>query len=234
MGLTIHYSLKHSTKSPGEARRLIEQLHQKAQDLPFKQVGQIIDLAGDECNYNLCEQDDPNRWLLIQAIEHVAEDNYHYDVLPKRVIAFSAWPGDGCEEANFGLCLYPARIQIQDGRRLRTNKSGWSWSSFCKTQYASNPKCGGIENFLRCHLTVIKLLDHAAALGLVESVSDEGCYWDKRDVESLEKEIGEWNTFIAGFAGKLKDLVGEGVQSAIAEFPNFEHLEAKGRAAGGE
>ena len=41
-------------------------------------------------------------------------------------------------------------------------------------QYASNPDCGGVENFLRCHLAVVKLLDHAATLGILKEVSDEG------------------------------------------------------------
>ena len=33
---------------------------------------------------------------------------------------------------------------------LKTGLSGWRWSSFCKTQYASNPQCGGVPHFLRC------------------------------------------------------------------------------------
>ena len=40
-----------------------------------------------------------------------------------------------------------------------TKLKGWRWHSFCKTQYASDPRCGGVENFLRCHLCVVKLLD---------------------------------------------------------------------------
>jgi hypothetical protein len=48
----------------------------------------------------------------------------------------------------------------------------------------------------------------------------------------LVKEIGSWNEMIAAFGGKLKDLVGNGqgkLESAIAEFPNFERLEAAGQ-----
>jgi len=32
-----------------------------------------------------------------------------------------------------------------------------------------------------------------------------------------------------GFAGVLKDLFGDQVAAEIAKYPNFEHLEAKGR-----
>jgi hypothetical protein len=234
MGLTIHYSLKSSTRSPKEARSLIEQLRQHALDLPFKEVGETVDLSGDECDFDKYEPDNPHRWLIVQAGQHVIEETYHYCVIPKRIIAFSAWPGDGCEEANLGLCLYPATVVIADGRRLRTKMQGWSWTSFCKTQYASNPDCGGVENFLRCHLSVIKLLDHAAALGLVESVSDEGGYFEKRDIEALVREIGQWNSMIAGIAGRFKDLIGNAVTAPITKFPDFEHLEAKGRKVSGE
>ena len=47
--------------------------------------------------------------------------------------------------------------------------------------------------------------------------------------EALAQEIGEWNEMLAGLAGQFKDLFGNQVESAIAAFPNFEHLEARGR-----
>ena len=66
MGLTIHYKLK-AKGTDATARKLVEALHQAAHDLPFKEVGDIVDLAGDECDYDKREQEDPLRWLLIQA-----------------------------------------------------------------------------------------------------------------------------------------------------------------------
>ncbi len=33
-------------------------------------------------------------------------------------------------------------------RKVPTKLAGWYWGSFCKTQYASDPECGGIPNFL--------------------------------------------------------------------------------------
>ena len=39
MGLTIHYTLKSSTKSIVQARKLVKTLRQKTLDLPFKEVG---------------------------------------------------------------------------------------------------------------------------------------------------------------------------------------------------
>ncbi len=116
---------------------------------------------------------------------------------------------------------------------IRTRLSGWFWGSFCKTQYASNPEHGGVPHFLRCHLAVVKLLDRAKELGILESVSDEGDYWEDRDVESLARHVGEWNSMLAGWAGQLKDALedqgnGLSLQAGILGFPNFEHLEAAG------
>ena len=74
------------------------------------------------------------------------------------------------------------------------------------------------------------LLDHAKTLGVLNEVSDESDYFDDRDIEALVKEVGEWNTMIAGWAGQLKDAMYPGINlAAITAFPNFENLEAKGR-----
>ncbi len=239
MGLTIHYSLRSTTRSPNQAREMMDQLHGRALDLPFEQVDDIVELSGPECDFENHEQDSPHRWLLIQAGQYVERSadggSYSYKVVPTHVIAFETVPGDGCEPANFGLCRYPAHIELDDSQwpgqrqRLRTGLSGWSWSSFCKTQYASNPECGGVQNFLRCHLTVISMLDHAQSLGILEDVSDEGGLWEQRDVQALAQEVGQWNNMLAGFAGQMKDWFGDQFVAAITDFPDFEHLEAKGR-----
>jgi hypothetical protein len=50
----------------------------------------------------------------------------------------------------------------------------------------------------------------------------------KRDIKALAQEVGDWNSIIAGWAGRLKDAFGDGVASEIAKYPNFEHFEAKG------
>ena len=233
MGLTIHYELQADTRSPTKARQLVEGLRRKALDLPFNAVDEVVEFQGTDADYETLDRDDPKRWLLIQSGRYVKQGNRHFSVKPTHVIAVSTSPGDGCEDANFGLCLYPATIEVPvdswNTKRIRTGFGGWSWSSFCKTEYASNPDCGGLENFLRCHLAVVKLLDHAAELGILKVVSDEGNYWEKRDIKALAEEVGRWNTLLAGFAGRLKDAFGESVEAEIAKFPDFEHLEAKGR-----
>jgi hypothetical protein len=231
VGLTIHYQLQLNTRSPQQARRLVEQLRARAMDLPFQQVGEVVELAGDACNFRGYERDHPLRWLVIQAGQRVNREDVYYEVTPKHLIAFSTFPGEGCEQANFGLCAYPGKLRVEDprtgqARSLMTGLKGWSWGSFCKTQYASQH---GVEHFLRCHLSVIRLLDHAHQLGILHHVNDEGKFWEQRDVKALAQEVGLWNEMIAGLAGRLKDQFGEDLMAPITDYPDFEHLEAKGR-----
>jgi hypothetical protein len=51
MGLTIHYSLK-ARGSYARTRKLIHAPHQTAKDLPTKELGQIVNLCGDQCDFN--------------------------------------------------------------------------------------------------------------------------------------------------------------------------------------
>jgi hypothetical protein len=220
MGLTLHYELASNARNPKAARRLVELLRQKALDLPFKEVGEVVEYSGDEADYGRRGRNDPDRWLLIQAGLYVERGGLHYRVTPTHVIAFSTLPGDGAEQANFGLAAYPKFIEVE-GKQVRTRLGGWAWSSFCKTQFASRPEVGGVENFLRTHLAVVKLLDHAAELGVLKDVADEGEYWERRDARALAEEVGDWNTLVAGWAGRLRDMFGDGVVVGAAESPDF-------------
>ncbi len=237
MGLTINYSLQ-AQVSDVRARELVSALHRAAQDLPFKELDNIWELTGDQCRFEKRDPEDALRWLLIQAGAKVSlplgvaeASARRYRIPPQRLIAFSTWPGEGCEEANFGLCQYPPVLATASGE-LKTGLSGWRWASFCKTEYASDPACGGMPNFLQCHLAVIALLDKAKELGCVAEVDDEGGFWEDRDIQALVQKAGTSNELLAALCGKLKDLAGErggAIESPIAEYPNFEHLEAAGQ-----
>lgn len=253
MGLTIHYGLKlDSDKTIVEAKKIVESLRNKCLDMPFKEVGELQIVNGKNCDWrNL--KDSPTKWMLIQSCQSVTytdgyggvkqnhfTDGWHYtkSVSPKSIIAFSAWPGEGCEEANIGVCIYPKTIKVKSTYTDRNyvlrvpNSDSLSWNSFCKTQYASNPEYGGVTNFLHCHLLIVKMLDEAKKIGFDIECNDEGEYYEKRDLEALVKEIGEHNEFIAAFGGNLKDLLSESgikLESSIQKYPNFEHLEADGQ-----
>jgi len=232
MGLTIHYSLKSDADSPERVRQLVEKMRQPALDLPMAEVSEVVELAGAECDSEIAKQEDEKRWLLIQARRLVQIGEGYHLVAPAHVIAFSAWPGEECEVANLGLATYPEIIETKDGE-LTTGLSGWMWHSFCKTQFASNPTVGGMENFVRCHLAIIRLLDAAKMIGVLDEVKDEGHFWDNRDVKALVETVGQWNTGLAGLTGLIKDkFPGQIIAAPMTEFPNFEHIEAEGRKVG--
>jgi len=255
MGLTVHYGMKSSTKSIKRARYYVEQMRQLALDLPFEEVGEIIEVKNptDETIDRLKDKNESLRWMLIQAQQIVSppwNKKASTWCSPTHMFAVNVWPGPGSEPANMGLCLYPETIKF-DYADLPTKLTGWRWRSFCKTQYASNPNCGGIPNFLRCHISLITLLDRISELPTIKvSIDDEGKYgpshytdnwrvpnpvytWHegKYNVKALVEEIGNWNDMIAAFAGALGDAVkSQGMEfvSPITEFPNFEQLEFKG------
>lgn len=228
MGLTIHYSLSTELKKPKEVQQLVETIRQFALDLPFKQVGELKEFTDSTPD----STDEVERWLRIQAEGHVETKGSYYSVPARRTIAFSTWPGEGSEAANFGFSLFPGFIDQRNGKRLATKLRGWQWSSFCKTQYASNPRFGGVPNFVRSHLLVVKVLDFIQHTGLANvEVSDESNYWEQRDLKALVQTVGEWNELIAGFTNEIQQAAqdnGQAIEAAITQFPNVEHLEAKG------
>ncbi len=231
MGLTIHYQLQNKTRSPKRVRDLLAKLRGRALELPFAEVGEIVEAEQPDCDFERCDRDDPNRSLFIDAVRHVVDGHCSYRVAPTHVIAFESLPGEGSEWASFGLCRYPATIEVCDRwqggtRRLATKLGGWSWSSFCKTEYASRPERGGVANFLKCHLLVVAMLEHARSLGILGDVSDEGDFWEGRDFESLAKHVGGWNDQTADLLLRLKDLCRDELQEGIFTFPEFRQPEA--------
>jgi hypothetical protein len=192
MGLTIHYRLRSTVPDAEQARDVVGRLRKRALDLPFESVEGIVELTGDDCGIQRRDEACPYRWLLIQAqplVTDPLESARHDHIIPLHVIAFSCWPGPGCEQGNFGLCRYPKVIEVggQDNqvrRRIETRLHDWSWASFCKTEYARNRECGGARNFRRCHWAIVDVLQHAQTLGILHEVHDEAGYWASRQVLS--------------------------------------------------
>src|SRR5258708_20172659 len=146
MRLTIHYLFK-ARGSDARARQLSKALLQDVQDLSFKKLGEIVEWSEDEGDSNQRVANDSLSWMITglrRDVEIVSQRRVHngkthrayVEVTPTRVIAFTTWPGQGCEGADFGLCKYPAVVET-GGRMVRTRLSGWSWGAYCKTQFAS-------------------------------------------------------------------------------------------------
>jgi hypothetical protein len=235
MGLTIHWSFQ-GPKTKPEARAIIEKLRQRAMDLPFDAVGEIVHFEGPEAQFDREDKEEPYRWLKIMAREMICSEDRTlvWECPAKEIIGFEIDVAPGSEPMEVYLAAYPKAIQVKDERtgrpkRIRTTRSTWAGGGFCKTQYASSADCGGVPNFLRAHLSVCRMLDHAKELGIVASVSDEGEFFDNRDVPALVNTIGDWNAFIAASVGAFDDFFGGKAVAPIKGFPDFEHLEAKGQ-----
>lgn len=237
MGMTIHYTLRSKLRSEAQVHSLIDQLRQRAFDLPFHVVGPLVALNSQTRETEAMKPDDPRRRLLMQGatyLEHTwpGYGTCEYRVAPTRLVAFSTCPGEGCEHARFGLCRYPSTLTVPDPRQpqrlqtFRTKLSGWQWGSFCKTEYASHPRHGGLEHFLRCHLSVIRVLDAAMELDLLDEVDDESGYWQKRSLHDLARLVGDISTLAAGWVGRIKDACGEEFMESFTAGGNYERLEA--------
>lgn len=229
MGLTISYDLKTDLKRPQDVHHLVEAMRQHALDLSFKEVDEIKEFKGSTTGWE--DRDDLDRVLKFRCGAMMIDGTNLCPAPPKHSIVFSTWPGEGCEPAIFGFCRYPAHVKLPSGKKQATGKLGWCLYSFCTTQYASDPKYGGVENFVRCHLCVIKMLDFIRQTGLATVTIEDGSgYWEHRSLETLVKEIGKWNVFMAGAISVFRSWTeGEGTFVApITEYQNFEHLEAKG------
>lgn len=223
MGLTIHYKLRLVWGTARQAGALVRKLHHRASALSFHDISPVAEYSAG--NGGLAGRPE---WF-VAAVESMARQRGGRLLLPRRAFAFRIVPGLGCEAATFGLAQYPRAIVRADGRRMATKLSGWWWQDFCKTQYASNPRFGGWANFCRCHTSLIALLDEAGKIGLKTHVLDESGFATGRDVEHLAREVAQWNEMIAGFVGRMKDALPGEFDAPIAQFPDFEHLEARGR-----
>jgi hypothetical protein len=236
MGLSICYDLSLPAETPEvEVYRLLATLRDEALALPFRSTSDLV---------RFTEQDlarpSPMRGLAFERLEDVvdvtarfvSEELYRKSLriddeytrveppadLPIAVVGFAVAPGIGSEPASFGF----VKLGEHD------SSSRWLWHCYCKTQYAS---AHGDDHFLKCHTSVITLLDAAQRIGIRCDIHDEGGYYESRDESKLLASVDNMNRLIARFAGQLSDAFAEAggdsrrVQGEIFQHPDFERLE---------
>jgi hypothetical protein len=238
MGLTIHWDLRAPvTDDQSVVVARLSALRARAVELPFDAVSELVQLSEVDLNAPW-----PMRGLAFPRLEDVVdvaarsvradiycqdagitgEERWRVDVpvaFPVIAMGFAVAVGPGSEPAAFGLATMRPPGSI-----------GWSWHSYCKTQYASNH---GEENFLRCHTSVIALLDAARGLGCDVDVHDEGGYCESRDKDVLLGHVTTMNRLVARIAGSLVDQTREAggdsrqIEGGIFEHPDFERLESE-------
>lgn len=242
MGLSLSYELR-LPGSADEARRVIAQLHEFAIAQSFREVFDVVEL-GPACDHSeLGGELSPEQQRLLRVFgtqygTKKLQDGREVwiDIPPVHIIAFGIDLAEGSEYAQLGLASHPPIIeQEREGETLilETDLAGcYSWTQVCKTQYAGLQQHGGEENFLKAHVGLVRVLDHAQTLGMQVQVKDDSGYWEHRDEERLCRALDEWNEMIAAFAGQLKDQLGTapagGISGPILTAPDFEHIEAKG------
>ena len=238
MGLTIHYDFSQPNDlSYTKALDLIHRLRQEALDLPFDDVSLVQEIRNYKDSFDLSVFDKPDfeaddlLWLKFQAVQYIQvqpRDKRFASrpcIVPAmHAIGFYIDVGDLCESLEVGLVFYPKTFSF-DGKRIKLKDSGWSWKGFCKTQYA-NSTVQGLSHFMRCHLSVIALMDKAIELDLAkpDDILDEGGFYLNRSIEDLVNEIREWDEMIAGLGIMTEAFGFDGAGAPINHHPNLATL----------
>lgn len=250
MGLHLCYELSLPADRPErDVTALLSTLRERALHLPFDGVSEIVRF--DE---RTLTEPRPRRGLTFDGLAHVVqivaglhrdtlyreslglseEDEYervdeHTSVyrpietpahVATTVVGFAVAPGQGSEPALFAL----TRLHGADA------ETRWWGHCCCKTQYASQL---GDDHLLRCHGSLVAVLDAAIELGFHVDVRDETGYWESRDARTLVDAVAEMNRVVARFAGAFTDAVRDAggdsrtITGAIFEHPDFERLEGE-------
>lgn len=201
MGLTIHYTVTY--RGPvGDLAEKLASIRQACLDLPFAEVGgdlEIIDVTQDHLDVygwlqkmTMYPNNSPenlamrNRILGLVGVDIgvMIDVEFHNKAKPATFVRLSLWPGEGCEACDL---LF-----------LQKSRSRFVCRGFCKTQYA--------EQFIQCHLLVIRLMDMLKESGFDVQVSDEGDYWQTRDLNVLAKNINDSTAMISSMAEALRQM----------------------------
>ena len=249
MGFSVTWHLTLPGELPfGDVRERVEMLRARCLEMPFDRVTELTALGGNEIDDERCSR---HVWgdlhFHISVDEQgrgspAPEGDYHGSLLTaqaQEVVYFVAWPGRGCETANFGVARVPNVMSWVNPDRpelgaqeipVPRHEGRWYGFAGSKTQYAAHPDSGGVNHFLKCHLGLIAALEEARSLGFSATVRDDGAYWTQRDPRKLLRDLHAWNQKVARIVGVFKDaLEGKGVMGApIATRTDFERLEAGG------
>ena len=196
MGLTIHYDLEFSGTDT-EVQNKLKEIKFCAEQLPFAEINgpAVLDYEKWTIEKKHAKKgyNDWRDWASIQGM------NYEKgDANGPKAYCLNLFPGEGCEDMNIGL-------------RQHKNSNLWTWDSFCKTQYA--------EEFVKCHLLVIRMLDECKRLGILKDVRDDGEYWETRDVRVLGGNINESTEMLQDISKKLSKT-GFRIKAPITERAN--------------
>jgi hypothetical protein len=229
MGLHLCYRLT----LPGDTtiedvRARLSALHSFASTVGFQAVHGPAEYSIDE----LVEERDHREIvpIIVSTLAGDVPDFHGFRSADPCVTAFVIAPGKHCEPAVLGFIPPGSRATYPDSDDDLCPDE-WFWSGACKTQYAS---LVSHDHLIRCHVGLVRVLEHAATLGIGVSVEDETGYWEHRSTEKLIVAVEDMNRLIAKFAGALSDRLGDAhhLDAPIFEHAEFEHLEMEPPASG--
>jgi hypothetical protein len=220
MGLTIHYKLSTEEDWPSEkVREWLEIMADYARHIGCASVGPVVPSYEEmEVTKRLHKA---GRGYSTRYVDIHAEEGW--------VLIIDV--GAGCQLLALGMFKYPRQWRCQQGsssHRWYPTKitPEWQFDWFCKTQFAGKH---GPAHFIRCHKSVISLLDFCRKAGLKVTVRDEAGYWEKRDEAELTETLRRSEAMLATLGGLLRNATdkpdGPIINSPIFEYANFEHLE---------
>jgi hypothetical protein len=211
MGMHLNWEFHLPADTSAErVAELLDALRARAVELPFDEVTRVLEQPSRPSTADL----EGYVALWAQVISKPDENHSRIgDLTTAR--GFGVHPGKGCEGATFGF----VKRAEADGRSPE-----WFWHHCCKTQYAS---VVSREHLIRCHASLVALLDYAVESGIGVVVRDEGHYWETRDESRLVAEAEYMNRVVARIAGAFSDAMPMGLAagSPVFEHPEFEHLE---------
>jgi hypothetical protein len=212
MGLTINFAVSYPI-SNGDVVAKLESVRQKCLDLPFAEVSDVQhlliskkdvqfyrDLQRKYSYPNNTEENLAlrNKLLLDRGIDIWTMINIDQTAYPQdhEVVSLDLWAGKGCESMDI---------------ILTKSADLWVGRGFTKTQYA--------EEFVKCHLLVIKALDLLSEAGFNIDVHDEGHYWETRDIKVLGKNINDYTNLLSTIFGTLKTALEKSDSKMTVEAP---------------
>jgi hypothetical protein len=224
LGLAISCYFRLRNAPLQEAREKIKALHAHTAALDPEEISELVELDGPDCNFN--GSSDPyseyKHCAMLEEELHRSISTREFNIGCTHLLGFTVVHGKGCSFIAYGLATHSKALD---------EPSDWHWYTFCKTQYASNPEYGGIQNFINSHLSVLSTMRKGQELGIISKIHDESGYLEHQDLERLAQTVSSNNALIAAAMGQIKDGAqgtGYALKAPILQFKNFERLEAEG------
>lgn len=214
MGLHLNWELRlPASTSDAAVCASLRRLRDSALEQGFEEVSPLVQAFGPQKGTAVSWTKTLEFWASLVAKPY-EDESPPMRGDPATAQGFFVQPGEGCETASFGL------LRRADDARKHTD---WFWHCSCKTQYAS---IVSDEHLIRCHTSLVRVLERAVDIGLDVIVRDETHYWETRDESRLLSEVHKMNSIVARIAGKLSDASASAdIRAPIFAHRRFERLE---------